>query len=70
MKKLNVRSSYIQNDYGKLFQALISVMKPNTCVEIGVLDGYSTIQIGLALKSLVKQSSENTYFIHACGTLS
>ena len=40
MKKLNVRSSYIQNDYGKLFQALISVMQPNICVEIGVLDGY------------------------------
>mgnify|MGYP001298182870 CR=1 FL=1 len=51
MNENNIRSSYIQNNYGKLFQALINTTKPETCVEIGVLDGYSTIQIGLALKS-------------------
>ena len=52
MDKKNIRSSYIQNDYGRLFQAVIGVIKPKTCVEVGVLDGYSTVQIGLSVKAL------------------
>ena len=52
MNKPRIRSSYIPNNYGRLFQTLISITKPEACVEIGVLDGYSTVHIGLALKSL------------------
>ena len=37
-----------------IFKALINIIKPSTCVEFGVLDGYSTLMIGSALKLLGK----------------
>lgn len=44
------RSSYIENDYGSVFRALILSHKPKLAVECGVLDGYSTFHIAHALK--------------------
>lgn len=45
-----VRSSYTINNYGSVFRALILAHQPNTVVECGVLDGYSTMCIAHALK--------------------
>lgn len=49
-----IRSSYLENNYGGLFQSIINVIKPINCVEFGVLDGFSSILIGCTLKSLGK----------------
>jgi predicted O-methyltransferase YrrM len=40
-----MRSSYKQNEYGKLFEALAAIHKPKIIVECGVLDGYSLISL-------------------------
>ena len=52
MLEFQIQSSYIKHNYGKLIQTIVGVIKPETCVEVGVLDGYSTVLIGLALKTL------------------
>jgi len=49
-----IRSSYIENNYGGVFQSIITVIRPINCVEFGVLDGFSSILIGRTLKSLGK----------------
>lgn len=36
-----MRSSYKENNYGKLFESLSAVHQPKVIVECGVLDGYS-----------------------------
>jgi len=36
-----VRSSYKDNNYGKLFESLSAIYQPKIIVECGVLDGYS-----------------------------
>lgn len=45
-----MRSSYIENNYGEVFRAIIDAFKPKNCVELGVLDGYSTSFICGALQ--------------------
>ena len=45
-----VKSSYAENNFGVVFQALVMQKTPITCVELGVLNGYSSLHIGLALK--------------------
>jgi predicted O-methyltransferase YrrM len=45
-----MRSSYEVNDYAKIFNAIVDVACPRVCVELGVLDGYSSVAIGKALK--------------------
>ncbi len=40
-----MRSSYLQNNYGELFSALVRVHKPSLIVECGILDGYSLISL-------------------------
>lgn len=45
-----MRSSYIQNNYGNVFRALILAHLPRLVVECGVLDGYSTFNIAHALR--------------------
>jgi len=45
-----MRSSYKENNYGNVLTALVIGKKPEMCVELGVLDGYSSIHIGLALQ--------------------
>ncbi len=47
-----MRSSYLQNNFGEVFGAIIDGFKPKLCVELGVLDGYSAIAIGQALKKI------------------
>lgn len=46
----NIHSSYKNNNFGMLFYCLVRCLQPEVCVEIGVLDGYSTIFIASALK--------------------
>lgn len=46
----NIRSSYIENDFGSVFRALILSNKPRLVVECGVLDGYSTFNIAHAIR--------------------
>lgn len=45
-----MRSSYSENNYGDVFYSIISAWKPIRCVELGVLDGYSTYHIARGLK--------------------
>lgn len=45
-----MRSSYIENNYAEVFEAIIKAFQPINCVELGVLDGYSTIAIAQALQ--------------------
>ena len=54
-----MRSSYIRNNYGNLIRALVKVTSPKCCVEVGVLDGFSTIIIGHTLKELSANNSED-----------
>ena len=49
---MKIRSSYLKNNYKSMFQALIGITNPTVCVELGVLDGFSTVVIGSILKSL------------------
>ena len=45
-----MRSSYKKNNYGSVLSSLIIGKRPEVCVELGVLDGYSTVHIASALK--------------------
>jgi predicted O-methyltransferase YrrM len=41
----NIRSSYIQNNFGELFENIVKARKVENIVELGVLDGYSTLHL-------------------------
>lgn len=45
-----MESSYIQNNYGEVFETLVEANRPVLLVELGVLNGYSTIHIGKAIR--------------------
>lgn len=45
-----MHSSYTVNNFEEIFKAVVSAYQPKTCVELGVLEGYSAIAIGKALK--------------------
>ena len=45
-----MRSSYIKNNYAPLFELTTEAFLPQKCVELGVLDGYSTLAIARGLK--------------------
>ncbi len=47
-----MRSSYTENNYGEVFRAIVDAFKPRRCVELGVLDGYSTGYIAQKLKEI------------------
>lgn len=47
-----MRSSYIENNYGEVFQAIMRGFNPRVCVELGVLDGYSAAAIASTLKEM------------------
>ena len=49
-----MRSSYIENNYGELIKQYIIAWQPASFVELGVLDGYSTLNISLGIKELAK----------------
>lgn len=48
MKKL--RSSYIENNYGAIFEKTVEIFMPHKVVEIGVLDGYSLLYMARGAK--------------------
>jgi len=45
-----MRSSYLENNYKRIFFALVEAFRPPNCIELGVLDGYSSVAIGKGLK--------------------
>lgn len=45
-----MKSSYIQNNYDEVFYAIVTTYRPVIAVELGVLEGYSTISIAKGLK--------------------
>jgi predicted O-methyltransferase YrrM len=47
-----VNSSYAVNNYGEVFNNIVEAFQPRRCVELGVLDGYSTLALGHALKRI------------------
>ena len=49
---LNLRSSYIQNDFGRLIEEYVVAWQPSSLVELGVLDGFSTMHIARGIKKL------------------
>ena len=49
---VDVKSSYGKNDIGRTFYDLVLKYKPKKIVEIGVLYGYSTIAMAMALDEL------------------
>jgi hypothetical protein len=46
-----VYSSYTTNNYADIFRAIVSAYLPKVCVELGVLEGYSTVAIAEGLKA-------------------
>ncbi len=44
-----MRSSYIQNNYDDVFFAIMRAFQPINCVELGVLDGFSSYHIARGL---------------------
>jgi len=49
---MDTRSSYITNDFGTLLKNYVIIWKPVGLVELGVLDGYSTIAIAEGLRDI------------------
>ena len=49
-----MKSSYISRHYGAFLQSLVMVTEPVCCIECGILEGYSTIILGHALKKAGK----------------
>jgi len=47
-----MRSSYTINDYGPLIEEYVLTWQPSSYVELGVLDGYSTLHIAKGLKRI------------------
>lgn len=56
-----MRSSYIDNNYGNIFRALILAQRPKFVVECGILDGYSTMHIASALKFNRSRGTESQF---------
>ena len=47
-----IRSSYIENDFGEVLKQNVICWRPINLVELGILDGYSTIHIAEGLQEL------------------
>ena len=47
-----MRSSYIANNFGELLKQYVIAWQPSSFVELGVLDGYSTLNIAKGIKWL------------------
>lgn len=45
-----MRSSYIENGFGELLRTYIVNLRPVNCVELGILDGYSTLHIAQGVR--------------------
>lgn len=57
MKPPKTISSYSENNFGPIFKNTVIAFKPRTCVELGVLNGYSSMWIGLGLQHNAKLHS-------------
>lgn len=57
-----MRSSYIQNDFGQLLYLYMLNLKPVNCVELGVLDGYSTLHIAKGMKEIGERWGVTSFF--------
>ena len=47
-----MRSSYLENNYGDLIREYVLAWQPANFVELGVLDGYSTLAIAKGIKEI------------------
>lgn len=47
---MELKSSYAENDFGEVFYNMLKSLPPNNVVELGVLNGYSTLSIARALR--------------------
>lgn len=47
-----MRSSYIEHHYGNVLKTTVVGLKPTSFVELGVLDGYSTLHIARGLQEI------------------
>ena len=56
MNKERISSSYSKNNFDIIFKKICGAIKPESILEIGLLDGYS-------LKSFVSHSSKDTKII-------
>lgn len=45
-----MHSSYSINNFAPVFRSVVSAFQPTLCVELGVLEGYSTVAIAKGLK--------------------
>jgi len=59
-----MRSSYIENNYGPIFEKTVEIFMPHKCVEIGILDGYSLLHIARGAKNS-KERNNHTPIVHA-----
>jgi predicted O-methyltransferase YrrM len=46
----SLSSSYLDHGYGNFFYALARVLKPTLCVEMGILHGFSLLNVASALR--------------------
>jgi len=58
-----MRSSYIENNIGEILKAYVLGWRPSTLVELGVLDGYSTLAIADGVKEMQLLYGMNTKLI-------
>lgn len=49
---MQIESSYIANDMGRILKAYILGWKPTSFVELGVLHGYSTLHLAQGIKEI------------------
>ena len=56
-----MRSSYIQNNYGPVFENVVKTFLPQKCVELGVLDGYSTLAIARGIRKAMILSAHRSH---------
>lgn len=56
-----MRSSYVDNNYDAIFEKITQIFLPQRCVELGVLDGYSTLAIAKGIKKAVKLSQHKSH---------
>ena len=52
-----MNSSYIRNNYGEIFKRTVEIFLPHKCVELGVLDGYSTLHIAKGARNAKELSA-------------
>lgn len=58
-----MRSSYQINNFGTVFYYHVIAHKPSLCVELGVLDGYSTVQVAKGLRQNQKDGKCSGHLI-------